>query len=419
MFLHRIKLLTLAGFTVWVDASWLILAALLTWTLALGEFPHIAPNLSTATYWWMGLAGAVGLFISIVLHELTHALIARRYDMPIAGITLFIFGGVAELHKEPTSAKAEFLVAIGGPIASMVLGTVLLVVASAGPDVLSPAAFGVVSYLGDLNWILALFNLVPAFPLDGGRVLRAGLWGWMDDFARATRIAAGAGEFFGIAMILYGILEFVTGNAIAGVWLFFIGFFLHGAAGAARQDLALRRTFAGLPVSVLMQRNPIGVAPDLSIADLIEHYFYRYYFKAFPVLRDHELVGCIMANDVRNLPPGHAPLLAGNRHSSRPGGVGGAHQDARWPAQPSACRRRGTLARCLGTIRYAAIPFAQARARWEHPGFFAECIQDPGHIIYWFSGCSATLPSRSIAKDRCLRNRMADPEDSGGKLQQG
>lgn len=304
MFLHRIKLLTLAGFTVWIDASWLILAALLTWTLALGEFPHIVPNLSTATYWWMGLAGAAGLFISIVLHELTHALIARRYDMPIAGITLFIFGGVAELHKEPTSAKAELLMAIGGPIASMVLGTVLLMVASAGPDVLSPAAFGVVSYLGDLNWILALFNLVPAFPLDGGRVLRAGLWGWMDDFARATRIAAGAGEFFGIAMILYGILEFATGNAIAGVWLFFIGFFLHGAAGAARQDLALRRTFAGLPVSVLMQRNPIGVALDLTIADLIEHYFYRYYFKAFPVLRDHELVGCIMANDVRNLPPG-------------------------------------------------------------------------------------------------------------------
>jgi Zn-dependent protease len=295
MFLHRIKVLTLAGFTVWIDASWLILAALLTWTLAVGEFPRIAPNLSTAIYWWMGLAGAVGLFISIVLHELTHALIARRYAMPIAGITLFIFGGVAELHKEPTSAKAEFLMAIGGPITSMVLGTILLVVAGAGQEALSPAAFGVVDYLGDLNWILALFNLIPAFPLDGGRVLRAGLWGWMNDFGRATRIAAGAGEFFGIAMILYGILEFATGNTIAGVWLFFIGLFLHGAAGAARQELAIRRTFAGLPVSVLMQRNPIGVAPDLSIADLIEHYFYRYHFKAFPVLRDDELVGCVMA----------------------------------------------------------------------------------------------------------------------------
>lgn len=306
MFLHRIKILTLAGFTIWIDVSWLILAVLLIWTLALGEFPRTVPNLSASTYWWMGLAGTIGLFISIILHELSHALIARRYDMPIAGITLFIFGGVAELHKEPSSAKAEFLMAIGGPIASMVLGTILLLVADAGDETLSPAAFGVLDYLGALNWILALFNLIPAFPLDGGRVLRAGLWGWMSDFGRATRIAAGSGEFFGIAMILYGILEFITGNIISGVWLSFIGLFLHGAAGAARRDLALRRTFGGLPVSTLMQRNPVGVAPDLSIAELVEDYFYRYYFKAFPVLRDGELIGCIMAKDVRDLAPSDA-----------------------------------------------------------------------------------------------------------------
>ncbi|QQO24398.1 site-2 protease family protein [Bradyrhizobium diazoefficiens] len=306
MFLHRIKILTLAGFTIWIDVSWLILAVLLIWTLALGEFPRTVPNLSASTYWWMGFAGTIGLFISIILHELSHALIARRYDMPIAGITLFIFGGVAELHKEPSSAKAEFLMAIGGPIASMVLGTILLLVADAGDETLSPAAFGVLDYLGALNWILALFNLIPAFPLDGGRVLRAGLWGWMSDFGRATRIAAASGEFFGIAMILYGILEFITGNIISGVWLSFIGLFLHGAAGAARRELALRRTFGGLPVSTLMQRNPIGVAPDLSIAELVEDYFYRYYFKAFPVLRDGELIGCIMAKDVRDLAPSDA-----------------------------------------------------------------------------------------------------------------
>lgn len=302
MFLHRIKVLTLAGFSVWVDASWLILAALLTWTLALGEFPRVAPNLSAATYWWMGLAGTIGLFISIVLHELTHALIARRYDMPITGITLFIFGGVAELHNEPSSAKAEFFVAVGGPITSLVLGAILLLAAELGQDSLSPAVSAVINYIGALNWILVLFNIVPAFPLDGGRVLRAALWGWTNDFGRATRIAAAAGEFFGVAMILYGILEFTIGNMIGGIWLFFIGLFLHAAAGAARQELAIRRTFAGLPVSELMQRNPIGVSPDLSIAGLIEHYFYRHYFKAFPVLRDGELVGCIMAKDVRNLP---------------------------------------------------------------------------------------------------------------------
>lgn len=309
MFLSRIKIFTLAGFTVWMDVSWLILAALLTWTLALGEFPRAVPNLAAETYWWMGLAGALGLFISIILHELTHALIARRYGMPIRGITLFIFGGVAELHNEPTNAKAEFLMAIGGPIASIMLGMVLLISAKTGEPTLSPAVFGVLNYLGILNVILALFNLIPAFPLDGGRMLRAALWGWMKDFSRATRIAAGAGEFFGIAMILYGILQFVIGNMIGGIWLFFIGLFLHGAASGARLELALRRTFAGLPVSTLMQRNPIAVTPDLSIADLIEHYFYRYYYKAFPVLRDGDLVGCIMAKDVRDLPPGQASRL--------------------------------------------------------------------------------------------------------------
>jgi Zn-dependent protease len=328
MFLHRIKILTLVGFTVWIDVTWLILAALLIWTLALGEFPRTVPNLSAATYWWMGFAGTIGLFISIILHELTHALIARRYDMPIAGITLFIFGGVAELHKEPTSAKAEFFMAIGGPITSMVLGTILLLLAAAGKETFSSAAFGVLDYLGELNWILALFNLIPAFPLDGGRVLRAALWGWLNDFPRATRIAAGSGEFFGIAMILYGVLEFITGSTIGGVWLFFIGLFLHGAAGAARRELALRRTFGGLPVSTLMQRNPIGVAPDLSIAELIENYFYKYYFKAFPVLREGELIGCIMAKDVRELAPVDSTRVADVMRPCSPEIIVPPHLDA-------------------------------------------------------------------------------------------
>jgi Zn-dependent protease/CBS domain-containing protein len=301
MFLHRVKIATLAGFTVWIDASWLILAALLTWTLALGIFPTLVPQLSYATYWWMGVAGAIGLFVSIVLHELSHALVARRYDMPIAGITLFIFGGVAELHNEPTNAKAEFLMAIAGPIASMVLGFVLLAISTAGGSAMPRPIFGVLNYLGQLNWILALFNLVPAFPLDGGRILRAALWGWKKDFARATHIAARAGQFFGLALILYGVVRFVAGDFVGGIWLFFIGLFMHGAAGASRQELTMRRAFAGKPVSAMMQTDPIAVPPDLPIRGLVEDYFYRYYFKAFPVLRDGALVGCIMAKQVSPL----------------------------------------------------------------------------------------------------------------------
>jgi Zn-dependent protease/CBS domain-containing protein len=301
MFLHRIKIFTLAGFAVWVDATWLILAALLTWTLALGVFPPLVPHQPYPTYWWMGLASAIGLFLSVVLHEIAHSLVARRYDMPIAGITLFIFGGVAELHKEPAGAKAEFLMALVGPITSAVLGAILLAIAAIGGRAMPAPVFAVLYYLGALNWLLAIFNLIPAFPLDGGRVLRAALWAWTKDFGRATRFAAAAGQFFGVALILYGIVQFLGGNIIGGIWLFFIGLFLHGAAGAARQELVIRRAFAGLTVAKLMQRNPISVPPELTIRALIDNYFYRYYFKAFPVLRDGELVGCIMAKDVQNL----------------------------------------------------------------------------------------------------------------------
>ena len=300
MFLHRVKIVTLAGFTVWVDASWLILAALLAWTLAQGVFPTLLPHLSYAAYWWMGFAGAIGLFFSIVLHELSHALVARRYEMPTEGITLFIFGGVAELHNEPTSAKAEFLMAIAGPIISMALGTILLAIATAGGALPQPV-LGVVDYLGQLNWILAIFNLVPGFPLDGGRILRAALWSWKQDFAWATRIAAGTGQFFGLALILFGGWQCVTGNFVDGIWLFFIGLFLHGAAGAARRELSMRRAFAGRPVSTMMRTDPVAVPPDLPIRALVEDYFYRRYFKAFPVLRDGALVGCIMAGQVSRL----------------------------------------------------------------------------------------------------------------------
>jgi Zn-dependent protease/predicted transcriptional regulator len=299
MFLHRVKLFTLAGFTVWLDASWLIFAVLVAWTLASGIFPAYVPSLSTATYWWMAVAGTIGLFFSIVFHELSHSLVARRFAMPISGITLFIFGGVAELQSEPSSARGEFLMAVAGPITSMVLGTICLTVMALGTPALPRAVLGVLWYLGYINWILALFNLVPAFPLDGGRMLRAALWGWKQDLRWATNIAASAGALFGIALILWGVFDVVTGNFIGGVWLFLIGMFLHGAAGAARQQMLTRQVFAGRRVSDFMNPQPVTAPSDLSIHSLVEDYFYRYPYKMFPVLRGGELVGCITAARVR------------------------------------------------------------------------------------------------------------------------
>lgn len=302
MFLHRIKLFTLAGFTLWVDVSWLIFAALITWTLAAGLFPQAAPNLPTAIYWWMGVAGAIGVFFSIVIHELCHSLMARRFAMPITGITLFIFGGVAELHQEPTSSKAEFWVAIVGPLSSMAIGTVLLIAAAlAGPDLPRPV-LALLSWLGTLNWLLALFNLIPAFPLDGGRVLRSLLWGWKGDFAWATRIAARCGAAFGFLLIIFGGVSVFRGNLMGGIWMFLIGMFLHGAAGAARQQLELRQAFSGRRVASFITAEPVAISPDVSLKTLVENYFYRHHHKIFPVLRaDGELSGCITAAKLREI----------------------------------------------------------------------------------------------------------------------
>jgi Zn-dependent protease/predicted transcriptional regulator len=299
MFLHRVKLFTLAGFTVWIDASWLIFAVLVAWTLATGVFPSYVPDLSPAAYWWMAVAGTIGLFFSIVFHELSHSLVARRFALPIKGITLFIFGGVAELDAEPGSAKAEFLMAVAGPVTSMVLGTICLAAVALGAAALPAPVAAVLRYLGYINWLLALFNLVPAFPLDGGRMLRAALWGWKQDMRWATNVAAGAGALFGVVLILTGVFDVVTGNFIGGVWLFLIGMFLHGAAGAARQETIVRQAFAGRRVSDFMNSQPVTVTPDVPLRSLVEDYFYRHPYKMFPVLRDGRLFGCVTAARVR------------------------------------------------------------------------------------------------------------------------
>jgi Zn-dependent protease/CBS domain-containing protein len=302
MFLYRVRLLSLVGFTVWVDVSWLIFAVLLAWSLATGIFPLITPGLPVATYWWMAVVGTIGLFFSIVFHELAHSLVARSFAMPISGITLFIFGGVAELHSEPTSPRSEFLMAVAGPVASLVLGTAFLAIVAFGAGLPQPLA-GVLWYLGYINCVLAIFNLVPAFPLDGGRMLRAALWAWKDDLRWATNIAANAGAVFGILLIAWGVFQLVTGNVAGGMWLFLIGMFLHGAAGAARQQMIARETFAGRPVARFMKRQPITVAPDLPLRQLIEDYFYRYHHKAFPVEQNGKLLGCVTADRLRQVPP--------------------------------------------------------------------------------------------------------------------
>jgi len=304
MFTNKIDLFTILGFRVSLDLTWFILAILIVWSLAGGYFPSVIEGIGTGMAVAMGIAGALGLFISIILHEFSHAIVARRYDIPIKGITLFIFGGVAEMEDEPPSAKSEFLMAIAGPIMSFVLALLFQSVAMALPGAADEAPLkALFYYLALINAVLAIFNLVPAFPLDGGRVLRAAIWWWTGDLGRATRIGAGTGRFLGSVLVALGFLNALTGNFVAGMWQALIGLFIIGAARSTETRMTMTSLLEDIPVRRLMVAHPIAVPDDTPVDYLIENYFYRFNHKVFPVLRDGVLMGCVRLDDVGRVPP--------------------------------------------------------------------------------------------------------------------
>jgi Zn-dependent protease/predicted transcriptional regulator len=303
MFGRSLPLFKLFGFEVRVDASWLIIAALIVWSLAAGFFPWEYPGLSRGAYFWMGAAGALGLFGSIVVHELFHSLVARKHDLPMKGITLFVFGGVAQMGGEPQSPKVEFLMAIAGPIASILIGFLFYFLKLAVEPTWPVAVVGVIAYLGWINWVLAAFNLIPAFPLDGGRVLRSALWHFKGDLRNATRIASLIGSGFGVLLIAFGVYQLLLGSLIAAVWYFMLGMFLRAASRESYQEVMIRSLLRGEPIRRFMHTNPITVPPDISLQELVDGYVYRYDYKMFPVVTDGDhLQGCVSASDVKEIP---------------------------------------------------------------------------------------------------------------------
>jgi Zn-dependent protease len=303
MFGKRITLFKLLGFEVRLDLSWLIIAVLVTWSLARAVFPAYFENLSILTYWWMGIIGALGLFLSVIVHEFAHSLVARRFGLLMKGITLFIFGGVAEMADEPPSAKAEFFMAIAGPLTSVLLGLILFgVTALGGWAGWSKPVLGVLSYLWSINLVLAGFNLLPAFPLDGGRVLRAALWGWTKRLRRATRIASLIGSGFGILLIGVGVFNIIRGDFVSGIWWFLIGMFVRSASQGSYQQLLVRQVLAGEPVRRFMVTEPVTVPYYISVGQLVEDYIYKHHFKMYPVLQEDRLIGCVSTREVKEIP---------------------------------------------------------------------------------------------------------------------
>ena len=303
MFGRSIKLFNLFGFKVSIDLSWLVIAVLVSWSLAAGLFPYLYKNLTPQTYWVMGVIGALGLFMSVIFHEFCHSLVARRLGLPMKGITLFIFGGVAEMGEEPPSAKVEFWMAIAGPLSSLVLAGVFYLIYGQGRAAGWPLPVnGVIRYLAYINVLLAVFNLLPAFPLDGGRVLRSILWGAWKDLRRATRVSAVIGSAFGFGLIALGILQLITGNFIAGLWWFLIGLFIRNAAQMSYQQLLVRNALAGEPVRRFMNPHPVTAPSTITVEQLVEDYVYKYHYKMFPVLDDGRLLGCITTRQIKEVP---------------------------------------------------------------------------------------------------------------------
>lgn len=291
----------LLGFRIRIDYSWFVVLVLVTWTFASWQFPVDLPGLSRLSYLGMGFSGALLLFLSVLLHELAHSVVARSRGIEVEGITLFIFGGVAEMRKEPDRALDEFLLTIVGPLSSLALAGVFVVLGRLLLALdLAPAAV-VAATLAMLNLVLAVFNMVPAFPLDGGRVLRAILWRLTGDAYRATRWATWVGRGFGWLLIAYGFFLFVSGVQFAGVWGIFLGWFLTGAATSAAEQNELKQSLRGVTVERVISGPVVFVPGDLTGEELVERYFLNYPATAFPVTHGRSVAGVVAVADVSGL----------------------------------------------------------------------------------------------------------------------
>lgn len=295
-----LRLGRLAGVEIGIHWSWTLIFALLVWSLADGVFPTTNPGLANGTYVAMAFVAVLLLFASLLLHELGHATQATREGMEIEGITLWVFGGVARFRGMFPSAGAEFRIAIAGPIVSLVIGVVTLAGALLVP--LPAAIDGVVFWLGYVNLMLLAFNMLPALPLDGGRVLRSALWARKRDFLAATRTAAALGRGFGQALIALGVLAVLLGGGLGGLWLVFIGWFLLAAAEAELAGAETHEALSGLSVGEVMATKPVTVGPKDSLDDFMQRCFLPHRHVAYPVVDGGRPVGLISFRSVLALP---------------------------------------------------------------------------------------------------------------------
>ena len=299
-----LRFFRILGIQISLNYTWFIVFGLIAWSLASGYFPYHYPGLSPLAHWTMGFLGAVFLFLSVLAHELTHSYIAKKEGIEVKEITLFIFGGVSQLVKEPEDPLKELKVAIGGPLSSLVLAFLFWiasrVISQTPPLILFT---GLLSYLAFINLSLAIFNLIPGFPLDGGRVLRAIYWKRTGSLKRATQIAANAGKWMGVGIILLGLLLILlTRNLIGGFWIVIIGIFLRSAAEGGIQQVLMKTALEGVKVKELMSQGVITVQPSLRIDRLVGDFYLTHKHITYPVMERERIVGIVTLKQVREVP---------------------------------------------------------------------------------------------------------------------
>jgi Zn-dependent protease len=297
---QNIPLGRVMGIPLGLDYSWFLIFALLTWMLGTSYYPAEFKNWPPLLYWFMGAVTTIMLFVSVLLHELGHSAIALRYKVPVRNITLFIFGGVARIGSEPPSAIAEFRIAIAGPLVSLVLAVCFYVLQPvvAGIEPL----LGLAKYLAYINFALVIFNLIPGYPLDGGRVFRAIVWAITKNMRRATIIAANVGRVFGLLFIFVGVWQMFTGNFGGGLWIAFIGWFLDHAASAQVHQVMFQSLLAGHTVSQAMSSHCPAVSEDLTLQQLVDDHILGNAQRCFLVNRGKKSVGMMTLHRIKEVP---------------------------------------------------------------------------------------------------------------------
>jgi Zn-dependent protease/CBS domain-containing protein len=304
----------IAGVEIGLHYTWLLAFFLIAWLQARLGFPNDIPNQSLSVYWIMGIVAALGLFVSVLIHEICHSIVAIKRGMKVHSIVLFIFGGVSNIEGEPEKAWTEFIMSIAGPASSLVLGGIFYGISY----ILTNAGYKdtpwwvIVHYLGFINVALAVFNIIPGFPLDGGRVFRSIIWGVTKSLQKATAIAGNVGRAFGWALIIIGIVlvfgrgftvgSFVFQGLFSGIWFIFIGWFLTSAADNAMREMSLQQHLAGIKVKDVMDRSPECVSPAASVESIVHEAFIQRGKKALPICNETGLLGIVTLADVKRLP---------------------------------------------------------------------------------------------------------------------